>query len=56
MLFIHVYCSASGNTHLESKAYHILKLWSFILLNCLTCDVEVCSHPVRSSRRIITFD
>lgn len=56
MLFIHVYCTASGNTHLESKAYRILKLRAFISLSCQTCGVEVCSHPVQLFLRIITFD
>ena len=46
MLFINVYGSASGNTHLERKACAVLKLWSFILLNSLTCDGDVRSHSV----------
>lgn len=46
MLFINVYGSASGNTHLERKACAVLKLWSFISLNSLTCDGDVRSHHV----------
>lgn len=53
MLFINVFCSAPENTPLESKACHILKLWSLISLSCLTCDTDVCCPHVWLSLRII---
>lgn len=55
MLFINVYCGASENTSLESKACRILKPWTFISLNCLTGGADVCSPHVRLCLRITNY-
>ena len=41
-----VYCRASENTPLESKASNMWKWPSLILFSCLTCDLDVAPHRV----------